>query len=183
MQTTLQDKEKNKKQMISLALLACSIVIGFFFTMDQGYGYIEKKDTLETTKKEVSEKKGSLERLQEMAKNIENDAELQNDIERYAGDFREDTVLDSLFAPMNGVNIANISISKGEKSPNGLSLANISLSFKVQDINALNNFLNYLTNSKTNKKSYIIKNLNFPLDTTKNEPVSANIELSMYYFE
>ncbi len=118
-----------------------------------------------------------------MAKNIENDAELQNDIERYAGDFREDTVLDSLFAPMNGVNIANISISKGEKSPNGLSLANISLSFKVQDINALNNFLNYLTNSKTNKKSYIIKNLNFPLDTTKNEPVSANIELSMYYFE
>lgn len=57
MQTTLQDKEKNRKQMISLVLLASSIVIGFFFTIDQGYSYIEKKDTLETTKKEVSEKK------------------------------------------------------------------------------------------------------------------------------
>lgn len=183
MQTTLQDKEKNKKQIISLVLLVLSIIIGFFFTIDQGYSYIEKKDTLETSKKEVSEKKWDLERLQNMAKNIENDVELQSDIERYAGDFREDTILDSLFATINGISIANISMAKWEKVPNGLSLANISLSFKAQDTNTLNNFLNYLTNSKTNKKSYIIKNLNFPLDTTKNEPVSASLELSMYYFE
>lgn len=40
--------------MISLVLLICSILIGFFFTMDQRYGYIEKKDTLETTNREVS---------------------------------------------------------------------------------------------------------------------------------
>lgn len=118
-----------------------------------------------------------------MAKSIENDVELQSNIERYAGDFREDTILDSLFATINGISIANISIAKGEKVPNGLSLANISLSLKAQDTNTLNNFLNYLTNSKTNKKSYIIKNLNFPLDTTKNEPVSASLELGMYYFE
>jgi len=118
-----------------------------------------------------------------MAKNIENNVELQNDIERYAGDFREDTILDNLFAPMTGINIANIAMSKGEKSPNGLSLANISLSFKAQDVSTLNNFLSYLTNDKTGKKSYIIKNLNFPLDTTKAGPVSANIELAMYYFE
>lgn len=57
MQTTLQDKEKNKKQIISLVLLILSIIIGFFFTIDQGYSYIEKKDTFETSKKEVSEKK------------------------------------------------------------------------------------------------------------------------------
>lgn len=74
-------------------------------------------------------------------------------------------------------------MSKGEKSPNGLSLATISLSLKAQDVGTLNNFLNYLTNSKTNKKSYIIKNLSFPLDTTKNDPVAASIELAMYYFE
>ena len=35
MQTLLKDKEKNKKQMISLILLCLSILIGFFFTMDQ----------------------------------------------------------------------------------------------------------------------------------------------------
>lgn len=57
MQTTLQNTEKNRRQIISLILLILSIVIGFFFTMDQGYGYIEKKDTLEATKKEASEKK------------------------------------------------------------------------------------------------------------------------------
>lgn len=57
MQTTLQNTEKNRKQMVSLVLLALSIVIGFFFTMDQGYGYIEKKDALEATKKEAAEKK------------------------------------------------------------------------------------------------------------------------------
>lgn len=57
MQTTLQKKEENKKQMISLVLLCLSIIMGFFLTMDQGYSYIEKKDTLATTKKEASEKK------------------------------------------------------------------------------------------------------------------------------
>ena len=74
-------------------------------------------------------------------------------------------------------------MTKGEKTPNGLSLANISLSLKAQDRATLGNYLNYLTNSKTNKKSYIIKNLNFPLDTMKDVPVSVNMELGMYYFE
>lgn len=183
MQTTLQDKEKNRKQMISLVLLASSIVIGFFFTMDQGYSYIEKKDTLEATKKEVSEKKGTLERLQAMTKNIASNVELQGDIERYGSEFREDTILDSLFAPIGGISIANISISKGEKSPNGLSIANISLSLKAQDRTTLGNFLNYLTSSKINKKSYIIKSVNFPLDTTKDEAMAVNLELGMYYFQ
>lgn len=183
MQTTLEEKEKNKKQVISLVLLSLSIVIGFFFTMDQGYSYIEKKDTLEATKKEVSEKKWLLEKLQVMTKNMESNPELQGDIGRFGSDFREDTILDSLFAPINGISIANISMSKWEKSPNGLSIATISLLLKAQDREILNNYLNYLTTSKTNKKSYIIKNLNFPLDTTKNESLSASIELGMYYFE
>lgn len=183
MQTTLQNTEKNRKQIVSLVFLSLSILIGFFFTMDQGYGYIEKKDMLETTKKEASEQKQVLEKLQNMAKNIASSAELQGDIERYAGDFREDAIIDSLFAPINGISIANISISKGEKSPNGLYLATISLSLKTQNINALNNFLTYLTSSKTNKKSYIVKNLNFPLDTTRNDAASVSLELGMYYFE
>lgn len=118
-----------------------------------------------------------------MTKSIENDAELQDNIGRYASEFREDTIIDSLFAPINGVSIANIAISKGDKAPNGLSLATISLTLKTQDITTLENFLDYLTNSKTNKKSYIIKSLNFPFDTTKNEPASVSLELGMYYFQ
>jgi len=118
-----------------------------------------------------------------MKDNIEKDTTLQNEISRYGGDFREDAILDSIFSPNNtGISIANISLSKGEKTANGLSLANISLSFKAQDIYTLNTFLNYLTSGK-NSKSYVIKNLSFPLDTTKNEAVSASIELGMYYFE
>ncbi len=182
MQTTPQDKEKNQKQMISLVLIILSILIGFFFTMDQGYGYIEKKDALETSKKEMNEKKQALEKLQDMTKNIESNADLQSDIERYGSEFREDSIINSLFTPINGVNIANISMTKGEKTPNGLSIATISLSIKVQDIISLNNYLEFLTESKINKKSYIIKSLNFPLDTTKDEPVSATLELGMYYF-
>ena len=69
MQTTLQNKENNRKQVLSLVFLICSIVIGFFFTLDQGYSYIEKKDTLDATKKEIIEKKaladGRIERLLE----------------------------------------------------------------------------------------------------------------------
>lgn len=69
------------------------------------------------------------------------------------------------------------------KAPNGLSVSDISLSLKAENILALNNYLDYLTNSKTNKKSFVIKNLSFPFDTTKNEAVSANLTISMYYFE
>ena len=57
MQTTQQDKEKNQKQVISLILLIASILLGFFITIDQGYTYIEQKDTLEMTTKEILEKK------------------------------------------------------------------------------------------------------------------------------
>lgn len=183
MQTTAQEKEKNKRQMISLVFICLSILIGFFFTMDQGYSYIEKKDTFETTKKELDEKKSTLVKLQNLEKSIESNTELNNDIERFAGEFREDSIFNSIFATINGINIANISISKGEKSPNGLSIASISLSLKAQDSTALSNFLNYLTNSQVDKKSYIIKSLNFPFDSTKNEPVSVSLELGMYYFE
>lgn len=118
-----------------------------------------------------------------MKKAIDDNVSLQAEISRYGGEFREDTILDSIFSPTNaGISIANISMSKGEKTANGLSLANISLSFKAQDVYTLNTFLDYLTNGKNNK-SYVIKNLSFPLDTTKNEAVSASIELGMYYFE
>lgn len=118
-----------------------------------------------------------------MKTNIASDQELQMDIGRYGGEFREDTIFNSLFSPINGINIASISLSKGEKTPNGLSLATITLSLKTEDINSLSNFLNYLTNSKINKKSYIINSLNFPFDTVKNDPVSVSLNLGMYYFE
>ncbi|EKD29751.1 MAG: hypothetical protein ACD_78C00290G0001 [uncultured bacterium (gcode 4)] len=74
-------------------------------------------------------------------------------------------------------------MNKGEKLPNGLSEANISLSFQSQDITTLNNFLEYLTAGKTNKKSYVIKNMSFPLDTTKNEPIASTVELGMFYLD
>jgi hypothetical protein len=112
-----------------------------------------------------------------MKKNIITNAALQNDIGRYGYEFRENEIIDSLFASMNGISIASIAMSKGEKSPNGLSIATISLSLKAQDINSLYNFLNYLTSSKINKKSYIINSLDFPLDTTKNEPISVSLSL------
>ena len=141
------------------------------------------KDAFESSKKEVIEKKWTLQHLQDMTKNVEQDTALLSDIERYAGNFREDIIFDNLFALINGISIANISLSPWEKSPNGLSLANISLSIKAQDMNALTNYLNNLTRSTIGKKSYIIKNLSFPLDTTKNEPIAASLEISMYYFK
>lgn len=183
MQTTLQEKEKNKKQIISLVLLSVSILIGFFFTIDQGYSYIEKRDTLEVTRKEASEKKAELAKLNELVTTIKNNVQLRDDMERFGSVFREDTIMNSIFAHINGISIASFSVSRGEKVPNGLSLATISLSFKADNLGVLNNYLNYLTNSKENKRSYIIKNISFPFDSTKNEAVSVNLSLGMYYFE
>lgn len=184
MQTNLQNIDDNRKQIIAIAFLCLSILIGFFFTINQAYSYIENKDTLEAVKKDAAEQKSTLDKLNIIKENIDNDIALQNDISRYGGDFREDSILDSIFSPINtGINITSISMSKGEKTTNGLSLATISLSFKAQDIYTLNKFLDYLTTEKNNSKSYVIKHLNFPFDTTKNEAVSVGIELGMYYFE
>ncbi len=80
--------------------------------MDQGYSYIEKKDTLASTGKEASDKKATLEQLQDLKKKIESNVDLQNDIERYGADFREDAIYNSIFAPINGISIVNASLSK-----------------------------------------------------------------------
>ena len=183
MQTTIEKKANEQKQIIAIVLFVLAIAFGFFFTKEQYYSYLEKADTLETISKNAGEKKESLDRLVSLGKEIAENASLQSDIERYAGVFREDTILDSLFAPMDGVNISSVSIAHGEKMPNGLSLANLNLTFQAQDLTTLKGFLNYLTASKTNKKSYMIKSLSFPFDLSKNEPITSNVTLGMYYFE
>jgi len=53
MQTNLQNMDDNKKQIIAIILLCLSIIIGFFFTIDQGYSYIEHKDSLELAQKDT----------------------------------------------------------------------------------------------------------------------------------
>lgn len=167
----------------SLLILVLSIALAFFFTRTQYYQYMENKDTLASTTQEMQNKKLDLEALQVIAKNIESDKAMSDNIERFAGAFREDAILDSLFTPTTGVSISNVTMNKGEKLPSGLSEANISLSFQSQDITTLNTFLEYLTAGKTNKKSYVIKNFSFPLDTTKNEPIASTVELGMYYLD
>ncbi len=57
MQSHLQSKIQNKTQIISLVLVSISILVGFFFTIDQGYSYMANKDAFESSKKEVIEKK------------------------------------------------------------------------------------------------------------------------------
>lgn len=183
MYTTMQDAKKNKKTISSLLVVCLSIAIAFFFTKDQYYQYLGNQDMLETTKKEVTEKKSMLEALEKVSKSIDTDAVLKGDMEKYASDFREDTILESIFTPMRGVGISNLSMARGEKLPNGLSMANISLSFRTQDIATLSKFFEYLTTGKANKKSYIIKSFSFPFDTTKNDPISSTVELGMYYME
>ncbi|MDP2104020.1 MAG: hypothetical protein Q8K26_03805 [Candidatus Gracilibacteria bacterium] len=174
---------KTSGNISSLLILVLSIALAFFFTRVQYYQYMENKDTLASTTQEMQNKKNDLEALQLIAKNIEADKTIGDNIERFAGAFREDVVLDSLFIPTTGVSISNVTMNKGEKLPNGLSEASISLSFQSQDITTLNNFLEYLTAGKTNKKSYVIKNMSFPLDTTKNEPIASTVELGMFYLD
>ncbi len=57
MQTNLQNVDDNKKQIIAIVLLCLSILIGFFFTINQGYSYIEHKDTLNVAQKDAIEQK------------------------------------------------------------------------------------------------------------------------------
>lgn len=177
-----QTIEASKKHTSKVLILTLALAIGFFFTRDQYYTYLDNSTTLEQAKKENTDKKTVLDTLNSLKSRIASDETLKRTIDQFGQSFREDLILDSLFTHMNGVSVASANISKGEKLPNGISIGTVSLSFRVDSITTLNSFLEYLTSDKSNKR-YMIKSLSFPLDTTKFEPFSVSAELGTYYID
>ena len=123
---------------------------------------MEQSDAIATAQAQLDTTNQNLTSLQAVEKNLK-DPTIAGDIQRYASSFREDDILENIFSNTSGVSIQNISMDKGQKTPNGLSLANINLSLMVTSKDQLISFLDYLT-SPTNTKRYIIQSVNYPYD-------------------
>lgn len=189
MNALTETTQARRTQGMTFIILAITLLTGLFYTWDAYTAYIENQDTLTKTRIENVDKKKVLDNLMALGGEdgnggrIQSDAALKDSLERYAGTFREDAIIDSIFAKGANVSISSITIGKGGKLPNGLSMADISLSLRAPNIATLNNYLDYLTEKKENKKSYVIKNLSFPFDSTKDESVNVSLSLGMYYFD
>jgi hypothetical protein len=170
----------NDKKAIIIALILGTLIIAAFFTQGAVSDYMEKNDAIAMTQEKLNVVNQDLAKLKEVEMNLKN-PEISGNLKRYASEFREDDILENIFGNTSGVNIQNVTIDKGQKTPNGLSLANISLALSVSSKEQLVAFLDYLT-SPTNTKRYIIKSMNYPYDPM-NPAGSVTLELGMYYYE
>ena len=162
---------------LPVACILLGILILSFFTYDGYRSYIEKNDRLASETDKGNQTKLTIDRLNALRATSETaSGKLQK--ERYAGTFREDQILESLFSLVgSGISIGSVSMGFGERLPIGLSLAGITLSVAADNVEALNGYIDALTGTAGNRR-YMIKGLSFPMDTNNlASPVIANLQL------
>lgn len=140
--------------------------------------YLERSGELTQVQTEQKNKEETLAALQK-SREATKQPDVQADIERYAGVFKENTIIDSLFVDTDSITIGNVGFNPGQVLPNGLSYANISVAFDARDIPSLNAYLEYLTSPK-GKKRYVVENINFPIENQASS-VPVSLALGMYY--
>ncbi len=173
--------ENNKKSMYASILLIIAVIVAFFFTKNLYFANIEATTNLELSNTQSSELKTKLDELTTIKENIAKDEKTKKDIAWFGSSFREDKIIDSIFGSKDGIAINDVSIDKWSKLPNWLMMWNISINIEANKLDLLNKYLKYLSSNENNIK-YVIKNVAFPFDSRTDLPVSASINLWMYYF-
>ena len=163
-----------------VGLIIATVVILAFFTQGYIQDFMEKSDTLQSAQDKLVSLTIEKTNLQTIEKDIASDTTKQADLKRYAGDFREDEILDSLFSQNTGVSIQSVSLDRGQKMPNGLSMANVNLGLTVTSKAQLSAFLDYLT-AENSPKRYVIKSVDYPFGSS-DMGGSINLSLGTYYF-
>lgn len=168
--------ESKQSPILPILLVIISIFIGIFFTYDQAMLSLENDDTIEraTVEKEQAGK------LLETLNSYEKKSKEQSTNGKLVGIFREDTMLEQVFALVgNRGQIGNISITQGEKLSTGLALATISLNIQTD---SLENFLAILDDAtKGAGQRYYIRGLSIPYSSGKNDAVNTVLQLGMYH--
>lgn len=181
METKSMLYENNKKSMYASILLVVTVIIAFFFTKSLYTDNIEASTNLELSNNQATELKTKLDELTTIKESIAKDEKTKKDIAWFGSSFREDKIIDSIFASKDGIAINDISIEKWSKLPNWLMMWNISLNIEANKLDLLNKYLKYLSSNENNIK-YVIKSVTFPFDSRTDLPVTASINLWMYYF-
>ncbi len=174
--------QSSKGNLIPVILVLVGLFIGGFFTYDLYYSSMEKSSNLEDVTREVEGYRKTLDSLNTLKQSVASDT-AQADVVRYAGNYREDQILESIFAVSgSGVSIGSVSLNPGERLPSGISLASVGLSIQADSVARLNTFIDDLT-GVYGKRRYLVKGLTFPMDTDASAPVSASVQLGLYYLK
>lgn len=171
----------DKKNIYTVIIVLLSLLILLFVTKDFYDSNLEKNASLETLNKQSEDLKTELDSLNKIKIELSSSVKMQKIMNQYGWDFREDQIINNIFNNNKWINIASISMDKGEKLPNWLTLANVSLSVQSSSMADLNNYYSYLT-SEDSKMRFIIKNTNFPYDIKNNSSIPVSLSLWMYYF-
>ncbi|MDD2565290.1 MAG: hypothetical protein PHZ26_00980 [Candidatus Gracilibacteria bacterium] len=176
-------KRADKNNIYATLLIIITLGITFFVLSDLYSSYNQYNEEVASLKIKEKSLNEELMTLNEKKNKVKNDKKTQQLIAQYASPYREDIILNQIYAKFDGVNINDISMDKGQKLPNGLSMANIGFSIDAKNIVELNKYLEYLTD-KTSNVRFIIKNAAFPLNSeNQNSTTQASLSLGMYYFE
>lgn len=159
-------------------LLAAAILVSAFFAYPDYYALTGKRDEYAQAVQERDARSKELSELDALKTKASEPAFAQ-DLERYAGPYREDAVIESLFAgTTNSVLPISVGLDRGSKLPSGLSQGSVELGLRVGNQAALLRYVTYLTSEQA-KKRFVIKSMSFPFDSTspKIEPFSVSISL------
>lgn len=176
-------KKADKINIYATLIILITLWITFFVLSDlySSYNqYSEEITSLKTKEKTLNEE---LVILNDKKSKVKSDKKTQTLISQYASPYREDLILNQIYAKFDWVSINDISMDKWQKLPNWLSMANIWFSVNAKNTVELNKYLEYLT-SKTSNIRFVIKNTTFPLNSeNQNSTTQASLSLWMYYFE
>lgn len=176
-------KNADKKSMYAILLLLLTIAIWFFLTTSLYSTYAtssEEKTGLDTRIESLREEVNVLNKKKDQ---VSNDKSTREAIAQFASQYREDLILNQIYAKFDWVLVQDINMDKWQKLPNGLNLAWVSISVTAKNLTELNKYLTYLTD-KTSNIRFVIKSVSFPLNSENtSSAVSASISLGMYYFE
>lgn len=176
-------KKAENKTVLSSLLILTSIIVWMFYTSDIYWKYIENTEQTKALETKLEALKSESNALKLKKDEYNNNNELKETINKYAWKFREDYIINQIYAKNEWINVNWITMDKWQKLPSWLSMANISISVDAKTISNLNKYIEYLTSDK-NKVRFVIKSISSPINTENlSSSTTSNISLWMYYYE
>lgn len=185
---------EEKKYFFPYILIILSLILSWFVLKDLYYKNIDLSESLNTATEEMKTKEQTLKNYNDIKAKIDTNAEEKRVMDKYAWDFKEYAIIESIFSKSKFstnqfvwiwayVSIKNLNVTKWEKLTNSLNMANITINLEAQNLQELKIFLESLVNDKENSR-FLIKDFSAPFDSKNTwSSMQATVNLWMYYLE
>ena len=155
------------------------------FVLKDEYGnYINVQSSLASIQESAKQAQANLSKLNSVKQALTSSGTAYAEVQRYAGEYREDAVIDGVFPSNNpAVNVGSVTINPGDRTPNGLSKATVAVSVTANDLDSFVSYLN-THNGENAPRRFLVEGLSLPLDTANpTGALTASLQLGMYYFK